>query len=77
MKRGYHILMLNLAMMVVLVKKSEGVWLSFPGAGAKCVSEEIHKNVIVLVDYVVDDPQLSNPTVSIKVTLYKQHLRYS
>ncbi|KAL1820651.1 hypothetical protein ACET3Z_015520 [Daucus carota] len=68
MKSDGYILMLNLVMMVVLVKKSEGVWLSLHAVGSKCVSEEIHGNVVCLGDYMVEDPQGSHPTISVRVT---------
>ncbi|KAL8209518.1 hypothetical protein R6Q57_006250 [Mikania cordata] len=52
------------------VQKGESVWLSLPRSGSKCVSEEIHNNVVVVGDYVVisDDHLHPTPTVSSKVT---------
>ncbi|KAK6916016.1 GOLD domain [Dillenia turbinata] len=52
------------------VSMGEAVWLNLPGSGTKCVSEEIHNNVVVLADYVVvtDDVSGQNPTISCKVT---------
>ncbi|WCJ18286.1 Transmembrane emp24 domain-containing protein p24delta3 [Euphorbia peplus] len=51
------------------IRVSEGIWLTLPATGTKCVSEELHSNVVVLGDYVVvsDDHSLL-PTISIKVT---------
>ncbi|CAK7357032.1 unnamed protein product [Dovyalis caffra] len=48
---------------------SEAVWLNLPASGTKCVSEEIHSNVVVLADYVVvSDDHSHVPTISVKVT---------
>ncbi|KAG6780240.1 hypothetical protein POTOM_013094 [Populus tomentosa] len=48
---------------------SQGVWLNLPPTGTKCVSEEIHNNVVVLSDYVVVSDNHSHiPTISVKVT---------
>ncbi|KAF9690213.1 hypothetical protein SADUNF_Sadunf01G0172200 [Salix dunnii] len=48
---------------------SEAVWLNLPASGTKCVSEEIHNNVVVLADYVVVSDNHSHiPTISVKVT---------
>ncbi|KAJ7002686.1 transmembrane emp24 domain-containing protein p24delta3-like [Populus alba x Populus x berolinensis] len=48
---------------------SQGVWLNLPPTGTKCVSEEIHNNVVVLSDYVVvSDDHSHIPTISVKVT---------
>ncbi|KAK8488039.1 hypothetical protein V6N13_062585 [Hibiscus sabdariffa] len=47
----------------------EAVWLNLPKTGTKCVSEEIHSNVVVLADYVVvsvEDGQ--SAPISVKVT---------
>ena len=50
---------------------SQAIWLSLPSSGTKCVSEEIHNNVVVLLDYSLvlggdDDP--SHPTtISVRV----------
>lgn len=59
-----------LLMLLLLIQKSDGIWLSLPATGTKCVSEEIHNNVVVLADYVVisDDHVHPTPTVSVKVT---------
>ncbi|KAJ9158880.1 hypothetical protein P3X46_024424 [Hevea brasiliensis] len=51
------------------VRVSEGIWLNLPASGTKCVSEELHTNVVVLADYVVVSEDNSRlPTISIKVT---------
>ncbi|KAG5248505.1 transmembrane emp24 domain-containing protein [Salix suchowensis] len=48
---------------------SQGVWLNLPPSGTKCVSEEIHNNVVVLCDYVVvSDDHSQIPTIAVKVT---------
>jgi len=50
---------------------SQGVWLNLPPTGTKCVSEEIHNNVVVLSDYVVvSDDHSHIPTISVKVTQF-------
>lgn len=50
------------------VRVSEGIWLTLPESGTKCVSEDIHTNVVVLADYVVVSEDNSHlPTISIKV----------
>lgn len=64
-------LLLPLLMMLLLkVQKGQAIWLSLPDSGTKCVSEEIHNNVVVLADYVVisDDHVHPTPTISAKVT---------
>lgn len=47
----------------------EAIWLNMPASGSKCVSEEIHNNVVVLADYMViaDDQIHPTPTISAKV----------
>ncbi|XP_027160349.1 transmembrane emp24 domain-containing protein p24delta3-like [Coffea eugenioides] len=56
--------------LLCLSEKVGAVWLSLPASGTKCVSEEIHNNVVVLADYVVisDDHSHPTPTISTKVT---------
>lgn len=64
------VLLLPLLMMLLLkVQKGQAIWLSLPDSGTKCVSEEIHNNVVVLADYVVisDDHVHPTPTISAKV----------
>ncbi|KAM3342951.1 transmembrane emp24 domain-containing protein p24delta3-like [Capsicum galapagoense] len=57
-------------MVVCLLHKGEAIWLSLPASGTKCVSEELHNNVVVLADYVVisDDHVHPTPTISARVT---------
>ncbi|CAH1445181.1 unnamed protein product [Lactuca virosa] len=57
-------------LMLLLVQKGESVWLNLPRSGNKCVTEEIHNNVVVVGDYVVisDDHLHPTPTISAKVT---------
>ncbi|KAJ9158599.1 hypothetical protein P3X46_024164 [Hevea brasiliensis] len=51
------------------LRVSEGIWLNLPASGTKCVSEELHTNVVVLADYVVVSEDNSRlPAISIKVT---------
>lgn len=53
-----------------VVRKSQAIWLTLPKAArTKCVSEEIHNNVVVLGDYIVvsDDPTHDTSTISVKV----------
>ncbi|KAI4318794.1 hypothetical protein MLD38_032461 [Melastoma candidum] len=46
-----------------------GIWLNVPATGTKCVSEDIHPNVVVLADYVVvSDDHSRIPSLSVKVT---------
>ncbi|XP_060175810.1 transmembrane emp24 domain-containing protein p24delta3-like [Lycium barbarum] len=54
----------------LLLQKGEAIWLSLPASGTKCVSEELHNNVVVLADYVVisDDHVHPTPTISSRVT---------
>ncbi|GAA0156893.1 hypothetical protein Leryth_007222 [Lithospermum erythrorhizon] len=61
-----------LAVMLILCifQTSEALWLTLPAKGTKCISEELHNNVVVLGDYVVisDHPPSKTPTITIKVT---------
>lgn len=61
---------LPLLMLFLLLQKSQAIWLNLPATGTKCVSEEIHNNVVVLADYVVvsDDHVHPTPSISTKVT---------
>lgn len=55
---------------VVLIQKGDAIWMNLPAASStKCVTEEIHNNVVVLGDYVVisDDNVHPTPTISAKV----------
>lgn len=60
-----------LFMVLITVQNSSAVWLNLPASGTKCVSEEIHNNVVVLADYVVlsDDHVHPTPTISAKVCM--------
>ncbi|KAB2051075.1 hypothetical protein ERO13_A12G031800v2 [Gossypium hirsutum] len=57
----------------------DAIWLNIPKTGTKCVSEEIHSNVVVLADYVVvsvEDGQTA--TIAVKVTSpYGNNLHHS
>lgn len=52
---------------------TEAIWLDLPSSGTKCVSEDIHNNVVVLADYSLinnqEDSHLHPPaTISVKVS---------
>ncbi|KAL0348259.1 UNVERIFIED_CONTAM: Transmembrane emp24 domain-containing protein p24delta3 [Sesamum angustifolium] len=58
-------------LLLILLRRSDAVWLTLPASGNKCVSEEIHNNIVVLGDYaVISDAEDLNslPTISTKVT---------
>ncbi|CAA7047860.1 unnamed protein product [Microthlaspi erraticum] len=62
---------LAVVLLLLTVNFGEAIWLTIPPTGGtKCVSEEIHSNVVVLADYyVVDEHNPDNaPAISIKVT---------
>ncbi|CAN1179341.1 Transmembrane emp24 domain-containing protein p24delta5 [Linum perenne] len=56
--------------MFVSLPAARGIWLSIPSSGTKCVSEEIHNNVVVLADYYVINEEKPEhvPKVSVRVT---------
>ncbi|XP_059653432.1 transmembrane emp24 domain-containing protein p24delta3-like [Cornus florida] len=62
--------LLMLCLTSYLMPVGQAIWLNLPPTGTKCVSEEIHNNVVVLADYVVisEDHTRATPTISIKVT---------
>ncbi|KAK4391092.1 Transmembrane emp24 domain-containing protein p24delta3 [Sesamum angolense] len=53
---------------------ARGLWLDLPSSGTKCVSEELHNNVVVMADYyafIGEDYDANNtviPSISVKVT---------
>ncbi|CAK9179553.1 unnamed protein product [Ilex paraguariensis] len=53
-----------------LLHSGQAIWLTLPATRMKCVTEEIHNNVVVLADYIVisDDHSHPTPTISTKVT---------
>ncbi|CAN4110661.1 unnamed protein product [Withania somnifera] len=57
-------------MVLCLLHKGQAIWLTVPPSGTKCVSEELHINVVVLADYyaVPDGQDHPNPTLSVKVS---------
>ncbi|KAK6805336.1 hypothetical protein RDI58_003121 [Solanum bulbocastanum] len=57
-------------MILCLLHKGQAIWLTVPPIGTKCVSEELHNNVVVLADYYAlpDDHTHPSPTISVKVT---------
>lgn len=60
---------LMLTLLLSAARRSGAIWLNLPATGTKCVSDEIHNNVVVLADYVVisDDHVHPTPTISAKV----------
>ncbi|CAN1179338.1 Transmembrane emp24 domain-containing protein p24delta5 [Linum perenne] len=56
------------SMMFVSLPAARGIWLSIPSSGTKCVSEEIHNNVVVLADYYVINEEKPEhvPKVSVR-----------
>ncbi|XP_009801860.1 transmembrane emp24 domain-containing protein p24delta3 [Nicotiana tabacum] len=68
--RRWVLLSLPLMILVCLLRKGEAIWLTVPASGTKCVSEELHNNVVVLADYfaISDDHSNPIPTISVKVT---------
>ncbi|XP_031098648.1 transmembrane emp24 domain-containing protein p24delta3-like [Ipomoea triloba] len=68
--------MMNLVVLLALVSAAavlptgEALWLDLPSSGTKCVSEELHNNVVVLADYYIigDEEHKVVPTFSVKVT---------
>lgn len=55
------------------VPAARGLWLDLPSTGAKCISEELHNNAVVLADYyafIGEDYDVNAtvvPTITIKV----------
>ncbi|KAG1366663.1 putative Transmembrane emp24 domain-containing protein p24delta4 [Cocos nucifera] len=47
------LLLCSVLLLILLPPGATAVRLSLPSSGAKCVSEEIQPNVVVLADYVV------------------------
>jgi hypothetical protein len=58
------------AALMLLAPGAEAVWLDVPPSGTKCVSEEIHPNVVVIADYGImfESHPTGHPTVAVKVT---------
>ncbi|KAJ4893314.1 Transmembrane emp24 domain-containing protein p24delta6 [Raphanus sativus] len=52
-----------------LLPAGEAIWLTIPSSGEKCVYEEIHANVVVVVDYLcIDQNNIGlGPTVDVRV----------
>ncbi|KAL8485586.1 hypothetical protein ACS0TY_027759 [Phlomoides rotata] len=63
-----------LVVAVAVIPAARGLWLELPSTGTKCVSEELHNNVVVLGDYYAfvgedyDANATSTPTITVKVT---------
>ncbi|KAL6504891.1 hypothetical protein OROHE_023649 [Orobanche hederae] len=68
-----HLWALILAVAVVF-PAARGIWLDLPSSGVKCLSEELHSNVVVLADYYafysdqVDLNSTLTPSISVKVS---------
>ncbi|XP_059648161.1 transmembrane emp24 domain-containing protein p24delta4-like [Cornus florida] len=52
-----------------LLSVGQAIWLNLPPTGTKCVSEEIHNNVVVLGDYVLIHGDHSLPVRTISATV--------
>nr|KYP63166.1 Transmembrane emp24 domain-containing protein 10 [Cajanus cajan] len=64
-------MLLLLLLFICFFSTSRAIWITLPPTGTKCVSEEIHNNVVVLAEYVVvatGGDQSHNSTISVKVT---------
>lgn len=65
-----------LVVAVAVIPAARGLWLELPSTGTKCVSEELHNNVVVLADYYAfigedyDANTTTTPTVTVKVYLF-------
>ncbi|ESQ35912.1 hypothetical protein EUTSA_v10008686mg [Eutrema salsugineum] len=69
MRCGLQTALFILLLIPVMIPVGEAIWLDVPPTGTKCVSEEIHSNVVVLGDYLIISEDNSNlPTISVKVT---------
>ncbi|KAK4352716.1 hypothetical protein RND71_028234 [Anisodus tanguticus] len=60
-------------LLLTVTATAEAIWMEVPTSGTKCVSEDIHNNVVVLADYnVIGDEEHAQanvvPTISVKVT---------
>ncbi|KAJ8569587.1 hypothetical protein K7X08_001589 [Anisodus acutangulus] len=66
MGKSSKLMYLAMVVCLLLQHKGEAIWLSLPASGTKCVSEELHNNVVVLADNVVisDDHVHPNLTIS-------------
>lgn len=62
------LLLCPLLLLILLPPGSTALWMSLPSSGAKCVSEEIQPNVVVIADYgVIAEDTTRIPTLSVKV----------
>lgn len=66
------LLLLTTTAVLAVAPTAEAIWMEVPSSGTKCVSEEIHSNVVVLADYnVIGDEEHAQanvvPTISVKV----------
>ena len=59
-------------LLLTVITVAEAIWMELPTSGTKCLSEDIHSNVVVLADYsVIGDEEHAQanvvPTISVKV----------
>ncbi|CAL0315500.1 unnamed protein product [Lupinus luteus] len=69
-RTGMNLLLLFLCFITfspLLFPQANAVWIEIPGSGTKCVSEEIHTNVVVLAEYYLFTHH-ETMTVTAKVT---------
>ncbi|CAL0317916.1 unnamed protein product [Lupinus luteus] len=64
------LLFLCFSTLCVLLPQTQAIWIELPNSGPKCISEEIHSNVVVLGDYFLfsDNTQPDHLTVAATVT---------
>lgn len=69
-----------LVVAAVVVPAVRGLWLDLPSSGTKCISEELHNNVVVMADYyafVGEDYDVNSTIVpNIAVTVTPRRLLY-
>lgn len=55
-----------LVVLLCFSRRSEAIWMNMPVTGRKCLSEEVHNNVIVMAEWVViADDHLNYPAPNI------------
>ncbi|KAL8252708.1 hypothetical protein R6Q59_036401 [Mikania micrantha] len=70
---GWRALIVFIWWFATCTTTTQALWLDLPNSGTKCVSEDIHNNVVVLADYSLisnqEDSHLHpSATISVKVT---------
>ncbi|KAL8232606.1 hypothetical protein R6Q57_002384 [Mikania cordata] len=73
MNWGWKALIVSIWWFATFTTTTQAIWLDLPNSGTKCVSEDIHNNVVVLADYSLisnqEDSHLHpGATISVKVT---------